>query len=540
MDLMFRDQSKETACKAQGIKPKSKPKSSASVNSAALDCRQVSRRSMDSDISASSESLQTWWSTLQVPAEQQAVCFFFSNYVLESSNPSISVYHYLPAFYNNESEKSALSCAVVALGLAGLSYRRNESSLLSAAKSMYSSALHLTNEALRDPATAATDTTLISVLLLGLFEVSLSSLDLSTSAELMLRQTNTCNAPPSMRAWLKHISGATALLELRGKQQLDTEIGRRLFAHLLTQIVNFCILRRKPIPSTVLELSGVCPAIYEGVPTDLATKIMAINAKLCSLRAKIGHRPQTISPITAKSIISEALSIAADLDDWHIDLPQDRFSFTTVKMYSPTPEVYSDYYHVYRDLSSASLVNNSRVILILVHEIILTQLSYIRRQSPQEFNEQSGYNRTSLPSYADQIQRQIKSSQKTILDLIDLICASVPFLLDYEYCASAMPTQSEPLHPRAAGGNAAMWPLYVSAEISFVRNSTREWIIGRLNKIGGEMGVQQANTMVGFLLQRKEVTDVLMEDNDANGEYATTEEREAVLTDRNRLGQRIQ
>lgn len=177
MDLMFRDQSKEVASKAQGIKQKAKPKGASSAKNAAPDWYQVCRRSIDSDLSAACDSLHVGRSILEVPAEQQAVWFFFSNYVLEPSNASKSVYDYVPAVYNKESEKSALSCAVAALGLAGLSYRRSERCLFDAAKSMYSSALHLTNEALRDSATAATDTTLITVLLLGLYEVCL---DLST------------------------------------------------------------------------------------------------------------------------------------------------------------------------------------------------------------------------------------------------------------------------------------------------------------------------------------------------------------------------
>lgn len=171
MDLMFRDQTEEIACKAQGVKQKPKPKSRAATNDVASDCCQVSRRSMDSDVPADSERLYVWGNTLQVPVEEQAVSFFFSNYVLGPSNQNKTVYDDLPALCNNVSEKSALSCAVAALGLAGLSYRRSEACLLSAAKVMYSSALHLTNEALRDPTTAAADATLISVLLLALYEV---------------------------------------------------------------------------------------------------------------------------------------------------------------------------------------------------------------------------------------------------------------------------------------------------------------------------------------------------------------------------------
>jgi hypothetical protein len=318
-----------------------------------------------------------------------------------------------------------------------------------------------------------------------------------------------------MRAWLKHIGGATALLELRGKQQFDTEIGRRLFAHVRTQIVHFCILRRIPVPSTILELSAVYHGTSEDEHIDPTTKINATSAQLCNLRARIASIPSGSAAESAGSIISEALSIAAKLGDWQSDLPLNYFPVSTVRIWNPTPEVYSDYYHIYCDQWAATFMNNCRVVLILLHEIIITQLSYIRHPPPEDFNEQSGYSCTPSPSYAAQIQRRIKSSQKAILDLIDQICASVPFLLDYEYCASASPGQSEIPHPRAVGGNAVMWSLFVAGEADCVRNSTPTWIIGRLNKIGTEMGVKQANTMAKLLLLRKEVTDVFVEDNAA-------------------------
>jgi hypothetical protein len=327
----------------------------------------------------------------------------------------------------------------------------------------------------------------------------------------MLLQTNTCIAPPSMRAWLSHIKGAAALLELRGKRQLETELGRRLFTHLRTQIVNFCILCRKPIPTAIIDLSHAYYAMDEGAQNSPTTKMTAINVQLCDLRAKIGHRPSRSSTMSPQTIISEALSIVANLNDWHSELPPDHFPTSTVKIYSPRPDVCSDYYYVYRDLSTAILMNHCRVILILVHEIILTQVSRLQCPAPAELDRRSSGNRASSPCYKAEIDQQIETSQTTILGLIDLICATVPFLLGYDLCASATP---EPAHPRAAGGNAVMWPLYVAAQISFVPNSTRAWIIGQLSKIGSDMGVQQATIMVKFLLQRTEITDVLAEEND--------------------------
>ena len=40
-----------------------------------------------------------------------------------------------------------------------------------------------------------------------------------------------------MTAWENHIAGATTLLKIRGKEQLQTELGRRLFFSVRNQIV---------------------------------------------------------------------------------------------------------------------------------------------------------------------------------------------------------------------------------------------------------------------------------------------------------------
>jgi hypothetical protein len=328
-----------------------------------------------------------------------------------------------------------------------------------------------------------------------------------------------------MRAWLEHISGATTLLELRGKQQLDTEVGRSLFAYLCTQIGNFSNLRRKPIPLAILRLSES--------QTDIAKKFTAISARHSILRAKIASYPSGPPAKCTESIISEALSIAADLQSWYSNLPSNYYPTSTVTISSPTPDVFSDYYHIYSDVLTATFMNNYRVILILLHEIILAQLRHVR-PSPTDINEQNNFNYAPPPSYIAQIERQIKRSQNAILNLIEQVCASVPFLLDYEHCIRATRTLSEPHYPRAAGGNAVMWPLYVCAQVYFVQDPIRTWIIGRLNKIGADMGVQQAKVMAKILLRRTEVTDVLVEENELDGEYSAIEERTAVLTDRTR------
>lgn len=61
-----------------------------------------------------------------------------------------------------------------------------------------------------------------------------------------------------MRDWLKHVRGASALLDFRGREQLGTPLGRRLFRDSRAQILSQCFLTRSAVPDTVIRLSREC------------------------------------------------------------------------------------------------------------------------------------------------------------------------------------------------------------------------------------------------------------------------------------------
>lgn len=82
---------------------------------------------------------------------------------------------------------------IVAVGLVGVAEMNRSDAILHMARQSYGKALHLTNAALRDPAEAVKDTTMLSVLVLGLFEMIGGS------------------RARGIEAWQKHINGAAAL-----------------------------------------------------------------------------------------------------------------------------------------------------------------------------------------------------------------------------------------------------------------------------------------------------------------------------------------
>ena len=157
---------------------------------------------------------------LGTSAEDQASSFFFRNYVSEEQQYRSGNFQYLADIYATEDVGSALTDVVVSLGMVGLSHFWKAPSIMANAHTKYNSALRLVSEKLRDVEAAKSNQVLVAVMLLGLYE------------------TNTCTGPQSMKSWTKHVSGAAALLSVRGKQQLATTIGRQVFYHLRTQVVS--------------------------------------------------------------------------------------------------------------------------------------------------------------------------------------------------------------------------------------------------------------------------------------------------------------
>jgi hypothetical protein len=104
--------------------------------------------------------------------EQQALCFL-SNYVLIPRQPYCSrgYLEYLLPLYRSSGPDCHLSLAVSAVAIASFGSRPDAKALLRHARQRYGKALCLTNAALRDPIDVKTDSTLMAVMLLGLYEV---------------------------------------------------------------------------------------------------------------------------------------------------------------------------------------------------------------------------------------------------------------------------------------------------------------------------------------------------------------------------------
>jgi hypothetical protein len=250
--MIFRDESIALSAKRQRKANAKTSRSSASTTSTISKTDKASSSGSDTDNDSSKALLnaQVIVATenptpsfsfispdLVTSADDQASCFFFRNYVLEEHRYNNGNFQYLSDIYGCQQIGTGLADCVTALGMAGLANFWKSPNIMVNANMKYNSALRQISSRLRDIEQAKSDQTLVTVMLLGLYEVT--NIDPNTSSMLTHEQTNTCSGPQSMKSWTKHINGAAALLHLRGKEQLATPIGRNLFVHLRTQVVSF-------------------------------------------------------------------------------------------------------------------------------------------------------------------------------------------------------------------------------------------------------------------------------------------------------------
>ena len=131
--------------------------------------------------------------TLTISIDDIARNAFFTHYVSGFSTTC----DVIESLYAQSPADRPLPASVDAVSLAFFSFQFDNTQALRISREKYLSALTLLNKALKSSKSATSDSTLLAVLLLDLFE----------------KITN--SNPRSISSWMSHINGALALVELR-------------------------------------------------------------------------------------------------------------------------------------------------------------------------------------------------------------------------------------------------------------------------------------------------------------------------------------
>ena len=166
--------------------------------------------------------------TLNTATDYDAVCYFMSSYI-----PSCAFQDYLPSLYPTcrLGEDDVLSSAITTASFATFAQRTGRRAYMNRATQTYGLALTRVNAALRNPVTAVLDQTLASILLLAVFEATVFP------------------GARSPEEWTTHLLGATRLLQLRGLDQFQSEVGRHLHNHITNNICASCMQRMVSLPA---------------------------------------------------------------------------------------------------------------------------------------------------------------------------------------------------------------------------------------------------------------------------------------------------
>ncbi|TKA79206.1 hypothetical protein B0A49_03191 [Cryomyces minteri] len=399
--------------------------------------------------------------TLTLSVDSQAIAFFFKNFVLppRSSDAVRGFLEELPELYNNSSPSSPLHLAVSAVSLSTLGNSPGRRDLLQKAGATYGRALREVNRAIQNPATATSNATLASVLLFSLYETIASS-DLS------------------MSAWLRHIEGAIALVKSRGTEQFNNPQSLSLFRAVRTQMLTSCIQRSAPVE----DFPGAQGWMSDkDLTPNAANRLTAASMKVPDIRAlakKALALPKTPSNESEVLALMQASEDAdTDLRRWEETLPG-LWDYLTVAVVTSVPEdlenseTWSGPIHIYEDMHIASVRNNQRVSRIFCQSIIMGCLAWL---SPGKYRT----------------DERLEAARYTVQNMVDNICASVPFHLGFDLRDRLLQTGQDESAAQAVGGYFLLWPLFVAASMDCVSTEQRVWLQGRLSKVAGIYGLDQ-------------------------------------------------
>jgi hypothetical protein len=454
--------------------------------------------------------------------QEQGTAFFFARYVTGGGNACHQSYDYIydvwkPMSLLPERQVDGVMASMTAVGLAGLSALTKSHTMMDWARRSYGTALRLTNDALMSPTEAVKDSTLLSVLILGTYEML------------------TGRTPETMRAWQEHMNGAAALAKLRGKEQFNTRAGTRMFLMLCETVMISCIQRDIPMPESLIELRDALSKHFS--PRDPTWRISTSIYKILQVRYDI----KCGRIVHAGDIVDKLAAIEAEFAELVEGLPPE-WHYRIVGMSQPSPIVYGMHCHVYSSALQATTWNGLRSVRMLVQETILGELFRTFKELnfehiPAGHKVQFARSKILLERLRDGLLASIPqhfgivSSRDTRAGTgeppISMVIAKDPpyhVVSSPASTASSAPTTPssiadsynptvlDPIAPSktshdgaerfmtlASARNTIVWPLYLLGVSSSCTQQIKRYVIQRLNAIFEENAVVQAQAIAGML-----------------------------------------
>ena len=395
--------------------------------------------------------------------------------------------------YTSADESSPLFSATSAVSMRTFAHKLGRRELDYHSKEAQLQAVRRIQQAVTNPKASNDDATLISIMLLGLFE------NMTATVE-------------SLPTWGKHAEGAAALVKHRGNQMFQSNISRRLFWAVLAQLVINQIAKCKAM-DPALSASTVS-TLYPELLTmgNAANRLTLLGLQIPALR-EAGTRclQAQMSTAVAKDVyklLQEAKEVDRALSGWPLELATS-WKCKTTRIFAcnldemEASDCYPRPVHVYYNLFVANIWNTYRGYRILCLMIIFNCIE--RLVPPSEREDYEDYSTTVA----------------TLREMVNGICASVPFHLGtevplpYSTAESVCLMSAEdfsrdeanlPRFPsdvgshlrtsKRVGGFFLLWTLFVACSVICIPKVQRTWIMKRFKTISTRYGISQAEVLV--------------------------------------------
>ena len=388
--------------------------------------------------------------TLTTTIDDMARNAFFTHYVSGFSK----TYDVIETLYAQSPTDRPLPASVDAVSLAFFSFQFDSTQALHISRERYQSALPLLNKALKSSESATSDSTLLAVLLLDLFE----------------KITN--NNPRSIGSWMSHINGALALVEVREDPPLQDYTGLRLSARLSTNLLISCVSAKSPVPPALIKLrSDLEPYLNKEDPKWLLSGLVV---KYANLRGTIED-----GCLSSSNVIARATALDFEFMSLAKCMPS-TWLYNTTYLEEASERVLEQHWDTYPDHFIAQGWNVIRVMRILLNDIICTY--WLSRETEHFNGVPSARNASVAKSHIDVISKDI--------------CATAP-----QFIGDESPTRQNKAFTTTQRLRCytLLFPLYVAGLYSSSTTQIRPWIVKQLRFMSDVMGIQNANVVVEIL-----------------------------------------
>lgn len=392
------------------------------------------------------------YSSLKPNVDDLGINYFFRHFVFGARSNARGCLNYVPSVYYADGEQSTLVASMAAVGLVALANTTQRPELASHARVKYLQAIHLVSAALASPVECVKDSTLMSVISLGVFE--------HVSA---------------YESFVRHVQGAAALVMARGKSQFSSPVGFLMFNQVRTDLVLASFRTEQPIPDKIIEMQE------EALDHPCAATVswrMGVLATRCARLLTDTQRNSVTGKRPWSELLDEAIILEQDFESLLPDLDIHE-PFQTIRVSDGDPNIiFNGMYRLYLDSWSIRVWTNQRTLQMVTVEIKCFLFTKI-------------LSKTIPPDVRELSQLELRRSMQTLSNLGDNILAIVPQALEFISSESLNPCPSIGL-ASVSGGYILVWGLFMVGKSAATKSEARKWVLRLLQEIGWKTGISVA------------------------------------------------